>query len=231
MAKAYQELEKKQSQGGDNAGEAAAGEDNKDDADAVDPARAEVAEALKSRGLDIAEFTDAIAKDGKLSDDHYAKLAAAGYPKAMVDNYLAGQAAGADPVAAAEANALVQADVDAIMGLAGGAEGYKELLGWARGNLSKAEVAEFDAVVGGQNATMSKLAVEGLIARRDKATGTTNENVIGGEAAGRGDVYESRAQQQADMSDPRYKPGPQHDPAWVRHVQAKSIRSWPRKDK
>lgn len=50
-------------------------------------------EAVKAAGIDWAELESAVAKDGKPSDDHYAKLKAVGWNKAAVNAYVAGESA------------------------------------------------------------------------------------------------------------------------------------------
>ena len=80
MAKAYAELEARQS----GKREAAPVE-----APAVQADQAEAAKVLSDKGLDFGAFSNEFAESGELSEASYEKLAAAGLPKGMVDQYIA----------------------------------------------------------------------------------------------------------------------------------------------
>ena len=72
LAKAYSELEKKQSQGTDQ--------------DAVE-------QVVENAGLNMADLSAEFEKSGGLSDDSYTKLEQAGVPRSYVDAYIQGQQA------------------------------------------------------------------------------------------------------------------------------------------
>ena len=80
---------------------------------------------LKVKQL-IFKFATEFADAGALTDDSYGELEKMGYPREMVDTYIK--------------NAIEQsADAEAVMSVAGGSDGYKELTDWARGNMDEAD--------------------------------------------------------------------------------------------
>src|SRR3954468_23088707 len=56
-------------------------------------ANQELAQGLANAGVSINDFQAEYARDGKLSDESYAKLAKAGYPRQFVDDHIRGQEA------------------------------------------------------------------------------------------------------------------------------------------
>ena len=68
------------------------------------------------------------ADNGELSEDSLVELEKAGIPRSVVANYIEG-------VQAISVN--IETD---IKSLAGGNEGYKEMIAWAKDNLSKEEI-------------------------------------------------------------------------------------------
>lgn len=220
LVKAYEELQKKLGQRTSQdtpEGEAEGDEDAGQESGPEDPSLAEARETLKSRGLDMDAFSAEIEKDGKLSDESYESLAKAGYPKFMVDAYVRGLQA--DPDAVRESVRASDAQVAEIKAVAGGDEGYAEMVTWAAENLPEAEVEAFNNAVDG-DPTVAKLAVQGLKAKFDAEADRESKLLQGGARAGR-DVYRSRQEQMADMADPRYGV----DPAYTRDVEQKSMRS------
>lgn len=177
---------------------------------AVPSVAPEAAAAVAKAGLDMAALNAEFAKDGAVSADSYTKLAAAGFDKSTVDNYVAGQ------------QALVAAfQSDVMSATPGGADKYGEMMAWAKANLSDAEAAAYNAAVSTNSRDQAKLAVAGLGVKFTAAVG--NEPLLSGGrvAAGETDVFESIAQMKEAMSDKRYKT----DSAFRRTVAAKLGRS------
>ena len=163
-------------------------------------------EALKGTGLELTAFETEFAETGALSPESYEKLSKAGIPKAMVDQYIAGQQAMATQYQA-EAHAQV-----------GGAESYTAMVGWAAANLSDADKAAFNNAVdqGGSNA---KLAIAGLNAQFKAAQGTNPTLLNGFAPSGASDVsgFRSTAELTTAMRDPRYA----KDSAYRKDVEAR----------
>lgn len=165
--------------------------------------------ALSEKGLDFNAFSQEFQENGELSADSIAKLEAAGFPKAMVDQYIDGQKAIADRYAA---------DVKSA---AGGDKGFQEMAEWAVENVSVEERKAFNAAVNSGDPAQAKLAVAGLYAKFQEAR-PTEPKMLGGKASAESsDVYESTAQLTEDMKNPLYK----KDPAFRAKVQAKLGRS------
>ena len=166
-------------------------------------------QALSEKGLDLSTFTAEFNAKGELSADSYAKLAAAGFDKGIVDNYINGQKA-----VAAQYEASVVSEV-------GGSEKYSEIVTWAKANMTDAEINAYNAVVSSGDVTQAKLAVLGLSAKFSKANGSEPRLVQGRTTSASGDVFESTAQLTEAMRDPRYR----NDPAFRAKVQSKLARS------
>tara|TARA_R100001086_G_scaffold243170_1_gene171731 strand:- start:1189 stop:2031 length:843 start_codon:yes stop_codon:yes gene_type:complete len=208
MAKSYAELEKKMSKGEASEGEP---EDNSENTDATsdDPDGGEAREAVEAAGLDFDALRSEFDETQDLSEESRAKLEAAGIPKEYVDNYLAGVKA---------QTSLYEGSVKQI---AGGEEGYSNLLAWGEANLSDEEIETFDAAVNSGNLSVAKTAVEGLQARMKLAQGDAPTRQVEGKSTSGSDVYESYAQMEADMNDPRYET----DEAFRKKVYDKLARS------
>ncbi|MCL8298404.1 capsid assembly protein [Pseudomonas mosselii] len=167
----------------------------------------EASKALESKGLDLDEFSQEFDRTGALSPESYDRLAKAGYPRGVVDQYVAGQ------------QALADQHISAIKGEAGGADEYASLVTWAKANLAPAQIEAFNTAVNG-SLEQAKLAVNGLNAQYRSAIGS-EPNLIGGGKAAAADIFESTSQVTEAMSDKRYR----SDPAYRARVQAKLLRS------
>jgi hypothetical protein len=200
MAKAYSELETKQSQG--TPAEPAA-------ATPVETPPVAPEAELKSKGLDMAEFSGEFNKTGTLSEESYAKLLAAGYDKGLVDSYITGQQA----VAAQYDNTILAA--------AGGSEAYSEMVSWAKIAMTPAEQGAYNAAISSGNLAQATLAVAGLQSKFTADHGTEPKLLGGRTTTQSQDVFESVAQVTEAMKDPRY----QKDHAYRAKVQEKLGRS------
>lgn len=199
-AKSYTELEQKQS------GVKPA------DAPVIPPVDAQktpeeiaAAEALESRGISMEALSAEFQQAGALSEKSYADLAAKGIPKAMVDQYIAGQQAMANQVTA-EAHAV-----------AGGKDEFAQMVKWAATGLTAGEIAAYDAAVTGGTLDQMKFAVAGLKARYEAINGKEPGLLGGGNANAGGNGFASLAEQTAAIKDPRY----QKDPAYRAQVATK----------
>lgn len=206
MAKAYAEMERKQSApNGDEAG----GENdtqNEQQAEADDAAN----KAVEAAGLDMDALGNKVVQNGDLDPEDYEKLAKQGISKEMVQNYVAGQ------------QAIAAQLVSRMHETVGGEDSFNELLGWAGENLSPDEIAAFNSTVDSGSEAQVKLALEGLQSKF-KASGGEAPNLIGGrrQNAGAGEVFRSTAEVTKAMADPRYG----RDPAYRADVMAKLARS------
>lgn len=166
-------------------------------------------QALSEKGLDLSTFTAEFNAKGELSAESYAKLAAAGFDKGLVDNYINGQ------------KAVMSQYETAVVSEVGGSEKYSEMVTWAKANMTDAEINAYNAAVSSGDLAQAKLAVLGLGAKFSKAVGSEPRLVQGRTNSASEDVFESTAQLTEAMRDPRYR----KDPAFRAKVQSKLARS------
>lgn len=196
LAKSYTELESKQ------------GKPKKDTSEIPNPDDAE--RAVTDAGLDFNALTDEYAKNGELSAESYEALEKAGIEKDVVDDYIAGQEA--------RASLAVKELQDTI----GGPSKYSEMISWAADSLSESEIDAFNANVNSGNMDQAKLAVQGLFAKYEKASGTDPKLTFGdNQATKSGESFASWAEVTAAMKDERYS----KDPAYRTKVEQKIARS------
>lgn len=179
-----------------------------------DDLESDAAEILKVAGLDVKPFSEEFARDGKLSEDSYRKLEEAGFPRSVVDQYIAG----------AKVHAVLDQQKELeIKGLVGGPDQYTEMVRWASKALTPDEIEAYDTIMHSGDEKAIRFAVMGLQARYAAAEVSEPSFVQGRATAApkRGDVFRSAAEVTAAMRDPRYG----KDPAYTRDVEQKLYRS------
>lgn len=197
LAKAYAELERKQSQ------KAPASQPT--ETSDIEGAR----QVVEQAGVDFEALSAEFAASGALSDQSYAMLEAKGFPRELVDDFIDGQAAKAQ---------LYRTEALTPIG---GEEAFADMVQWAAtGGLTTEEIMAFNNQVESGNLAAAKMAILGLKARFDAANGT-EPTLLNGNAPASGDVFRSTAELTAAMKDPRYK----KDPAYREDVRQKLARS------
>jgi len=132
--------------------------------------------------------------DGQLSEETYKKLEEVGLPRDLVDSYAAGQ------------QALLQSEEAQIKGVAGG--DYDQMAEWANEHLPSEEVDAFDEAVTSGSVQQAKLAVQGLYARYQNATGSRPKTLVQGAVSGSSTMpFKSMQELARAQSDPRYRSG------------------------
>jgi len=203
MAKAYSALESKLGQPQREEEEVSEEVQELVSADA-----SEISEVLGANGIDFDVLQQEYQELGGLSEDAYAALEEAGFPEAVVDQWIAGQ------------QAISQQVQTEMFSLVGGQEQYQELVGWAADALPEAEIDAFNATMATQDPNMIRLAIQGLNARyRSEAAPSLLQGGTG--PVSTGGKFESTAELTAAMSDPRYE----KDPAYRQQVSDKLARS------
>ena len=159
---------------------------------------------VKSKDIhNFFRFDDDFQKIKKqLSKDSIDKLTSVGIDKNIIDAYIDGQ------------TALAQNIETDIKSAVGGNDQYKEMMVWAKENLSTEEVSAYNNTVNSRDVASVKLAVSGLKARMDAGK---EPNLVQGKASITSNGYESWAQVTEAMADPRYT----KDPAYQAEVQSK----------
>lgn len=159
---------------------------------------------LSSKGLDFSALEKEYIEKGELSEDSLNQLNKAGYPKSMVDAYIAGLQAMSDRF------------VNSVYEAAGGKEEYTKVTAFLSSQPADVVKAYNDTIQSG-NLGAIKLAISGIQAQMTKTYGTNNPTIMGQPNAGTKDGYTSMEQMTKDMSDPRY----QVDPKFTREVMMK----------
>ena len=140
---------------------------------------------------------------GKLNDEMYGQLEKAGVSKSVGDNYLDGvrNEVGYNPDPAEPV--LSEADVNELKGLAGGEEGYKNLMEWAGKNLGQDAAEDYDAVLATGNKSAVKFAITALLGKYEDSMGRDSKIVTGKESST--ENYRSMAEVVRDMNKPEYQ--------------------------
>lgn len=202
MAKAYSALESK-------LGQPQQEEETTEEVEVSgEESASDVAQLLDDKGLDFDVFQQEYAENGGLSEDAYEALQEAGFPRSMVDSWVAGQ------------DALAAQMTEQMYEVAGGGEQYAQMVQWAADSLPESEVAAYNATMESGDPNMIRLAVQGLNARyRSEAEPTLMQGGTG--TVSSGGRFESTAELTAAMSDPRYA----KDPAYRQSIADKLAKS------
>ena len=182
----------------------------------------QITKQFSDNGIDPFKMNEYFMENnGTLSDEMYTELNKAGFNKSMVDSYLSGvrSEVGYEAAQVTEAPVLSDAEVAEVHSIAGGKQGYEQLMAWASDNISDADAKNFDEVVESGNKAAVTFAVKALFGQYEDAVGR-DSNLVTGKAAP-ADVYKSMAQVVSDMNDPRYD----RDEAYRDEVQSKLQRS------
>lgn len=179
MAKAYAEIEKKQSVSDEDKVDAEENKSNTPDTNNV-----------------ISKASEVFAEKGELGDKDYNALAKVGISRDMVDAYINGQ------------QAMVSAQELEVQDVVGGGANYEAMSSWASEHLSQNEIEAFDEVVTDGTVDQAKMAVQGLYARFVSSGGkppNVNQGAVTGSSA---KPFGSAAQITEAMADPRYANDP-----------------------
>ena len=180
----------------------------------------EISDVMQKAGVDpwaiSQEFHD---NQGQYTPEMVKQLTDAGFSEAAVKSYFAGRAAESGYTSKVED--ITDAQIADIQTKAGGAETYKNLVGWAQQNLSEASINAFDNVINTGTIDEINFAVAGLKAQYDNANGFEGKMYTGKAPQNNRDVFRSQAELVAAMSDARYD----KDPAYRQDVIEKLDRS------
>ena len=160
LLKAYQELERKQSQPAGEGSGSPAQQQSYTPQQAVDVYGEEIVNSVNEAGLNMADLMWTADQGGDISQHYDALSQAIGVPKQVVENYVAKSQTA--PVSGGELSA---ADETSIMNEVGGAEAFQQLSGWAKGNLDASELSDYNAVVDSGNKQAIRWALKAMQAR------------------------------------------------------------------
>lgn len=175
LLKAYQELERKQSQ--PTTDPADASQSNGYTAEqAVEIYGEEIVNSVNEAGLNMADLMWQADQGGDISQHYDALAEAIGVPKQVVENYVS--KAG---VQETQSDGLSAADEAQIMNEVGGQDAFQQLSGWAKANLDANELADYNAVVDGGNTQAIRWALKAMQARAT-GVGSSEPKLIRGQA-------------------------------------------------
>ena len=164
----------------------------------------QLSDVFQANEIDPMQMTEYfIENNGTLSDDMYSKLGEAGIPKSAIDQYLEGARQSAGITQEPELPLLNNDEVAEVKAIAGGEEGYEQLMSWASDNMSEADANNFDEIIQLQNKAAAKFAVKALMGQYEDAVGR-DSTLIQGKQSTPQEVYRSMAEVVRDMGNPLY---------------------------
>ena len=163
LLKAYQELERKQSQ------------PQADGSDTPQPQSYtaeqatqiygdDIVNSVNEAGLNMAELMWKADQGADISEHYDALASAVGVPRQVVENYVSKAQAGGT-----ESGSISDADEAQIMSEVGGQEAFQELSGWAKENLEPAELSDYNGIVDSGNKQAIRWALKAMQARSTSA--------------------------------------------------------------
>jgi len=178
-----------------------------------------LANVFQESGIDPWEMNDHFYQnDGTLTEEMYDRLNEAGFSDEVIDAYLGGLRSQMGTVE--EAPVLSSSEINEIKNLAGGEEGYQQVVQWASENLSQTDIEAFDEVINTGNKAAVRFAVKALVSQFEDAMGR-DADLVTGKATTQGAPYRSMAEVVRDMQDPRYE----RDEAYRSDIMQKLERS------
>ena len=159
LLKAYQELERKQSQ-------SSPADSNNQQPDGYTAEQAteiygdEIVNSVSEAGLSMADLMWQADNGGDISEHYDALAAAVGVPRQVVENYVAKAQAGGG-----ESAGMSEAEEAQIMDEVGGQDAFQELSGWAKSNLDPAELSDYNGIVDSGNKQAIRWALKAMQAR------------------------------------------------------------------
>ena len=162
----------------------------------------QLADAFQENGIDPWAMNDHFYEnDGTLTPEMYDQLNEAGFSDETIDAYLGGlrNQLGYDDAG----ETLGESEIADIKNIAGGEQGYADVVQWASENLPAEDIEAFDEVINTANEAAVRFAVKALVGQYEDAVGRTPDLVTGKQSS-TGQAYRSMAEVVRDMSDPRY---------------------------
>ena len=160
---------------------------------------------FKENNIDLYAMNEYFAQnEGTLSEEMYSSLADAGLNKDVVGSYLQGLRTDLGWEAAPETPSLSEAEVTAVHNIAGGQEGYNQLMGWASENIPAEDIKNFDDVIETGNKAAVTFAVKALMGQYEDAQGR-DSTLIQGKKSAPTEIYRSMSEVVRDMNKPEYE--------------------------
>lgn len=148
---------------------------------------------LESKGFDYEALTEEFQANGDLLPETRAKLAAQGITGEILDTYIEGQ------------KAIIQRHMEDISTVVGGMEQMATVVEWAKNNLSAEEKKSIDAI---HDPAVIKIILKDLENRMNDSEGVLPQQLQGGAGEVKGNYFESMAEVEEAINDPRYSKDP-----------------------
>ena len=178
---------------------------------------------FKDNDIDPFEMNEYFAKnDGTLSKGMYKELANAGLNKTVVDSYLAGVRNEAGLGGGETVPILNEQEVAEVHSIAGGPDGYSNLMQWASDNLSDSDAKNFDEVIETGNKAAVTFAVKALMGQYEDTVGR-DSNLLQGKKSTQ-ESYRSMAEVIRDMNNPLYENDESYREDVRRKLQGSSLK-------
>ena len=182
----------------------------------------EIASVMEKAGVDPWAISKQFHESqGEYTPEMVKQLTDAGFSEQAVKSYFAGRAAEAGYTSGAEVSDISETEIADVQTAVGGKETYTNMMNWAAQNLTESAITAFDATMSSGTIDQIRLAVSGLQAQFENATGYDGQMLTGKAPKSSGDVFRSQAELVQAMSDQRYD----NDPAYRQDVIAKLDRS------
>ena len=177
LLKAYQELERKQSQQTSSTPDPQGYTAEQ----ALQVYGEDIVNKVTEAGLDMADLMWQADQGGDISEHYDALAQAVGVPRNVVENYVAKNRA--DGAGRSETQGFTAADEAEIMGAFGGQEGFHQLSQWGAQNMTETEKAEYNRAVDSGNKDAVMWALRALQAKQSQTSAPTSEpKLIRGQA-------------------------------------------------
>ena len=195
LAKAYEELQKKQST------DKPSKEDKKAEAEA---------ETLPINDA-ISKAQEQFAESGELTDKMFVELEKAGIPSDFVKAYIAGQ------------EAISTGQALEVQETVGGRATYEAMTEWATENLNESDINAYDDIVTSGTIEQAKMAVQGMYARFISGGGKAPNLTQGSTSGDSVKPFGSAAQVTEAMRDPRYKNDPAYRDSIEKRIAVSNV--------
>lgn len=166
----------------------------------------QAAKAVEGAGLDVNKLSEEFYAEGKLTDESYKALEKVGISKDVVDDYIRlkqGEAA----------NVRTE-----VLSIAGGEEGFQQMVQWAVGNYP--DVETYNKMITSGDPSQMRMAMTALKTAYVNANGSDPKLVMGNGGSVSGPTYRNDLEMVADMQKPEYRT----DPAFRAEVEEKVAR-------
>ena len=184
----------------------------------------QLSDIFKSNEIDPMKMTEYfVENNGTLTNEMYETLGNAGLPKSAIDQYLEGARQQMGVSSEPELPVLNNEEVSEVKAIAGGEEGYEQLMSWASENMSDEDAKNFDEIISLQNKASAKFAVKALMGQYEDAVGR-DSNLIQGKKSSPQETYRSMAEVVRDMGNPLYETDESYRDDVRRKLEASNIK-------